>query len=510
MLVVSLLLMYLRASGEATYQGLGPGWESDHQLTSERESSATLTTSSDYISVCSQHPALCPVNGDTWAGEPDAWRKTGKKWITDPNTPDSPHSINVMWEFSFPYQGPNPDYLGQQDNPYLDYSNTPDGWPTITGTAPYVFEWERWDRVGDNYIMHQYAGQSELTSRFVGTDDCESGTYYPVVDHSNPYTYSPMSVLRQGYCAQGGYMVARLIETWGAPRSLQRLVHCDNELNGIPSAVTPLGAAACYHSPYVGTVYQGYAWGPGDHPNDKPVLGCEAAVYAWGWSEPDGPANLGQDWEAWFRNGELRLSAWYKLSNRSAVVPPPDSKWWDDGCAEAWSESKNWLYAGKFQIGEAVYTDTLQVVPKVSAELASEGGQLTSSLDATSYQFPQGVFTQSVTVVHTVLMEDSAANAGPQVRTNHVFELEAFETATGAAVVPGAPFTITIGYGDAPIADPIGERMALYFWDGGEWVIEPNAIILPELVVVRASLSRLGRFALLVEPLKTLIPSVSR
>ena len=137
-------------------------------------------TQTTYIDLCSQQAQICPVDEDTWQGEPDAWQHTAKKWQRHTDTPSG---INVMWESSFPYSGPNPDYADHRENLYADYTNTPDEYPAITGTVPIVYDWERWSLVGDTHRLRQFGRSTESELPFVGDTDCDSGFIFPLIDH---------------------------------------------------------------------------------------------------------------------------------------------------------------------------------------------------------------------------------------------------------------------------------------------------------------------------------------
>lgn len=447
-----------------------------------RRTTDTAAVTTTFINLCSQHPAKCPVNESTWPGEPDAWQRTGKKSQWHSGTPSG---ITVIWEWSAPYSSSNPAHAGHRENHYEDYSNTPDAYPVVTGTAPTIFEWERWGPADDNYLWYQYAGLSESSAHYVGESDCESGVHYPVVDHDLRYIYTPMSVRREGQCVSGGYLAGYRSELWGTPMSPKRIRMCDDETTGVPASQSPRGNAICKLSPHVGTVYQRYVWGAGPTPADGAKVGCEAVVYVWGWPEPQHPSS-GQDYQTWFRNGELRYSRWINLSGQisDGLPAPDDHAWWNTRCGSAWTSVTNWLYTGVYKIGYTVYTDTIALPPTAVATIPVSGGSLTSTLNHALYTFPAHTFTDTVIVTQTIRFQSEVTATGRLVGVNRFFDLAAVYSGTGRPAHPTQPYTITIQYSEADLGPAIEDTLALYSRDGSQWTRDPSSTVLTGTVVL--------------------------
>ncbi len=468
--------------------------------------------SDTFINVCSQHAALCPVDATHWQGEPDGWQTTGKKWIRHSGTPSS---IDVMWEFSFPYQGGNPAYTGHRDNPYDDYTNTPDGWPAVPGPPPVTFEWERWDVAGggQNYTIFQYAGTDEHSSHFVGQTDCTGGSFFPVTNEHVTYARADLAVQRGAECATGGYIAVQQLERWGEPRSLTRIAACDDPARGIPASQVPLGNMACKISPYVGVVYQRYAWAPATTPpHDRPVLGCEVAVYAWGWPEWQPIDATGHDYQSWFRNGELRFSRWLSLSAGMTTVPAPDDDgWWNPRCDPAWASLTNWIYTGRYQIGTTLFTDTLDtVLPAATTVITTSGRAYTSVLDFNRFDFAPGTFAVPVLFTQTLYLQNTLPPTGRLAGSNQQFGLTTVFSATGQPAAPGRPYTVTVHYTAPGIGLVHETSLALYRWDGAGWQMVPGSVVDPAANQVMAPISQAGRYALLGEPARLFVPAINQ
>lgn len=462
---------------------------------------------SDFINICTQHAPKCPLDESSWAGEPGGWQYTGKKWTRHSGTPSG---RNIIWEWSRPYAGATPEYIGQRENHYSDFTNVPSESPDFV-TAPYTYDWERWELGPDNNIFHQYGRPTESESWHIGETNCTSGVYYPVTDHNTVFSSTSMHVLRDGYCVGGGYIFAHLLEQWGAPMSLVRLDKCDDVARGIPDSESVKGNTICKLSPYVGVVYQGYAWGSGPPPTDAPTLGCEVVVYAWGWEKPQ-TVSSGQGYEAWFRNGELRFSRWINLSSQvSGDIPAPDDHaWWNARCEPAWDETTNVVYSGVYKIGSNVYTDTLSLPSTVSAEIAAGGGVLTSTLDDALVIFPPDAFTETVIVSHTIRSFAALSLTGDLYPTNRYFELSAVYSGTHRPAQPIKPYTITIRYTPQGRAVAIEDTLSFYYWDGARWVKEVSSQVYSQTDTLVATPRHFSLWAVLGHTQHIYLPMVLR
>lgn len=372
LLLISLVTISLSASSLVAGQSDGYTDTPQRNISANSVLSVVDNETAPAISICSQHAPKCPLTAASWPGEPDGWQYTGKKWIWVPGTKNV-FNRTTVWEYSQPYSGSTPEYQGQREDRYASCSGDPQDCSFFNGTPPTTYDWERYMQVGDNFKVMQLGNFNEAESYLIGDVDCESGIFYPVVDHNMPFTYTLMHTNRWKSCTGGGYVAAYLSEQWGEPLSQERIALCDNATNGVPASLSQAGNNICKISPHVGVVFQRYIFGAAS-PAELPSVGCEAVLYAWGWSEPHSPVT-GQDYQTWFRNGELRFTRWYDLSIQVSLgnIPTPDDHdWWDSRCQSAWTEEGNWLYTGTFRVGNAEYRDQAMIEgPRVYLPLIS-------------------------------------------------------------------------------------------------------------------------------------------
>jgi len=482
--------------------------KSRDQFTTPARETALEALTTTRINFCSQHANKCPLNEASWPGEEDAWNYTGKKWIWHPDTTTG---RNVIWIWNRPYVGSNPAYEGQREAHYSDFTSAPNESPDFKGSAPFTYDYERWEPVEDNQKLHQYGWSTEAESWVIGETDCEMGVYYPVINHQVSYDYTPMSIVRGGECISGGYISTYRKDLWDGPLSQTRVEKCDNADDGVPASHSPAANILCKYSPYVGVVEQRYVWQAGPPPEDQPVVGCEVAVYAWGWPEPS-VVTSGQDYQARFRNGELRFSRWINLTSyiQDEVPAPDDHTWWNQWCDTAWYDTTNELYTGIYKIGSTVYTDTIISPVSVSSEIPIEGGELTSTLDSVAFTFPPGTFTETVTVTYTIRSRDDFIGQGGLSDIAHMYALTAVNSATGLPAEPSNPYTVTIQNGSTGQAGVLGDLLALRYWDGNQWVKEPTSMVLSETNTLIATPSHFSLWGVQVDVHRVYLPFLKK
>ncbi len=429
--------------------------------------------SPEMIDICSQHAPKCPLDEDTWPGAQGEWQYTGKRWTRHSGTPAD---RSIIWEWSRPYTGTNPAFLGQRENHYSDFSGLPAASPVFTGTGPLTYDWERWEPAEGNFIFHQYGRATEGESMSIGESDCVSGVFYPVIDHTVEHTYTLMAATRDGECAAGGYISTHRLDLWGEPLSQVRVDKCDDPLTGIPAGESESGNAICKMSPHVGPVNQRYVLGP--PASLPPNLGCETVVYAWGWQYPQTPTST-QEYETWFRNGELRFSRWINLSGQitSTIPSPDDHEWWDGRCEAAWTGISNVVYSGIFKIGNQVYTDSIALPSTVVTTIFTSGGVLTSTLDHTHYHFPPGALTETAILTHSILSDAPAGLPRNLLGIDHFYGITGVFSATGQVAVPMLPYTVTVQYSAVELGVAAEETLAFYYLEGEEWHQEASSAV---------------------------------
>ncbi|MBN1887978.1 MAG: hypothetical protein JW850_08300, partial [Thermoflexales bacterium] len=105
---------------------------------------------------------------------------------------------------------------------------------------------------------------------------------------------------------------------------------------------------------------------------------------------------------------------------------------------------------------------------------------------------------------------DWAEGTGVMVGVGRAYELKAVYSDTGnlAQVAPGASYSVVITYtaGGAAIED----TLALYYWDGAEWITETTSQLDTTANTVSAAPSHLSKWAILGQTHRTYLPLVQR
>jgi len=145
-------------------------------------------------------------------------------------------------------------------------------------------------------------------------------------------------------------------------------------------------------------------------------------------------------------------------------------------------------------------------VTTITGEMPATGGDITTP-DSVILQFPAGTFSEDVIVSYTLIAPMDTGNlVGPGV----FYELEAVYTDDGmpATIEPGASYTITIPYDESALPQGVEEAdLALYYWDGSDWVKEPTSVVDTIANTITATPDHFSLWSALVET-DTLAPTV--
>jgi hypothetical protein len=143
----------------------------------------------------------------------------------------------------------------------------------------------------------------------------------------------------------------------------------------------------------------------------------------------------------------------------------------------------------------------LWFAPPASASIPTSGGSLSSPTDNTTHIFPSGAFTDTVVITHTPRFPGNAPPPGNLVGIDHVFEVTAVYSDTGrpAQLVPGQIYTITVQYTDAEKGPAVEDTLALYCWEGSQWVKEATSVVNVNANTVTATPNHFSLWAVLGE-----------
>jgi peptide/nickel transport system substrate-binding protein len=138
--------------------------------------------------------------------------------------------------------------------------------------------------------------------------------------------------------------------------------------------------------------------------------------------------------------------------------------------------------------GSLTYTDT---------------NELTSTI-----QIPPGAVTQTTELRYTPL---SGIDGYPcdLIEIGHSFDLAALISDTRESLSSlNDNCTVTVSYADSELGVAIEGTLALYYWDGSQWVKEPSSTVNTILNVVQGTPSHLSEWAVLGETNRDLLPLV--
>lgn len=144
-----------------------------------------------------------------------------------------------------------------------------------------------------------------------------------------------------------------------------------------------------------------------------------------------------------------------------------------------------------------------------SAEITPAGGSLVSTFDHTGYQFPAGVFTETVQVEHTYRLGLPGGWPAGQRGIWHAFAVQAAGP-NGAALQPGGTFTLTVEYSPSEEGPVIEDTLKLYYWSGSAWLPEPSSTLDAAANRLTAHPDHLSLWAVFGESRMLYLPLVAR
>jgi peptide/nickel transport system substrate-binding protein len=146
-----------------------------------------------------------------------------------------------------------------------------------------------------------------------------------------------------------------------------------------------------------------------------------------------------------------------------------------------------------------------------SVVTALDGGTVASNDGRTTVAMASGVVSDTVNLTYTPWVVSDTVNLTytPWVVAKksgladigHAFELTAVYSDTGgeAQPTPGRTYTVTVTYADVEAETAKEETLALYWWDGSQWMKEPSSTVETTSNVVTAHPERFALWAVLGE-----------
>jgi ligand-binding sensor domain-containing protein len=169
-----------------------------------------------------------------------------------------------------------------------------------------------------------------------------------------------------------------------------------------------------------------------------------------------------------------------------------------DGYGRVWFTS---------QLGINMFYDPGQSTQATVTVDPASDGKLTSIDGSTRVIVPAASVSQDTIVTYTP-MTSSATD--PLADIGHFFELSAVISGTTTPVTSFSPgYTITVNYAGENTELAFNDTLGLYWWDGGQWNLEPTSVVDTTNLRVGASPSHMTLFAVLGEGWKlTYVPLV--
>jgi len=147
---------------------------------------------------------------------------------------------------------------------------------------------------------------------------------------------------------------------------------------------------------------------------------------------------------------------------------------------------------------------------RISDTIGTGGGSLTSYYGDTTIQIPAGAITDTVVITQSPAY--GMPPGGNLTGIGHVFDATAVYSSTGqpAQIAFGHTYTVTVQYTDAEKGPAIENTLALYYWDGSQWVKESSSVVDNIANTVTATPDHFSLWAVLGETRRVYLPLIMR
>lgn len=150
--------------------------------------------------------------------------------------------------------------------------------------------------------------------------------------------------------------------------------------------------------------------------------------------------------------------------------------------------------------------------PALEAEIPAGGGSAQSEIDGVTYTFGAGTLSGAVRLAH-IPRHPRRLPAAPEglAGVMRAFDLWVLDANSGQPVTPAAAYTVQIHY-DGWYGKNLDEStLALYAWDGTQWVKEPSSTVDVQANVVSAHPTHFSRWQVFGKPIfRAYLPVLTR
>ena len=123
-------------------------------------------------------------------------------------------------------------------------------------------------------------------------------------------------------------------------------------------------------------------------------------------------------------------------------------------------------------------------------------------------EIPAGTFDDDVILINTPSY--GMPPVGVLAGFGLVFDLEAVYADSGLPASPLQPYHISISYSEDDLGIIPEETLALYYWDGDQWVKEPSSVVDTALNIITATPDHFSNWSALGEVERTYLPLTIR
>jgi Tol biopolymer transport system component len=179
-----------------------------------------------------------------------------------------------------------------------------------------------------------------------------------------------------------------------------------------------------------------------------------------------------------------------------------------DGRFVAFGSDANNLVPGDSNESRDIFVRDRIAAGSVGVTIPTSGGTLAAS--GIVLDFSSNTFTDTVVVTHTAYSTGGAPSPGENlIGIDNFFDIDAIYESTGrpAQPAPGKTYTVTISYSEEEKGAAIENTLALYYWNGSQWVSEASSVYTANNTVVAAP-NHLSLWAVLGETRRVYLPLV--
>lgn len=182
-----------------------------------------------------------------------------------------------------------------------------------------------------------------------------------------------------------------------------------------------------------------------------------------------------------------------------------------DGRFVAFGSDADNLVPGDNNESRDIFVRDRKAAGPVGGTIPASGGTLAAS--GIVMDFPPNTFTDTVVITHTAYSSGNAPPSGENLTgIDHFFDIDAIYESTGqpGQPAPGQTYTMTVSYSEEEKGPAIEDTLALYYWNGSQWLQEASSVVDTANNTVIAAPNHLSLWSVLGETRRIYLPLVVR